>query len=137
MNAHHFSTLLEHPADRQACWGRINTSYFGALHVQCLDTGNFDARMDAYELGPLGMFMIEAPSHRVARPDVRHEIPLDEHYKLVLQLEGHGHISQREREFHLHPGDWSLYDRACPTPSPTPNARACWPSRSRAGSSRA
>jgi AraC-like DNA-binding protein len=114
MNANHFSTLLEHPEDRQACWGRISESYFGALRVQCLDTGTFDARMDAYALGPLGMYMIEAPSHRVARPDTRQEIVLDEHYKLVLQLGGHGHISQRDREFHLHPGDWSLYDPRVP-----------------------
>ena len=114
MDARHFSTLPEHPSERLAFWGRVNQSYFGALDVQCLKDETLDAELDAYKLGPLNMFLIEAPAHRVSRIDTRTELPLDEVFKLVLQLEGLADIRQRERVFRLHPGDWSLYDPQVP-----------------------
>src|SRR4051794_32533577 len=114
MDAQHFSTLAEHPSERLALWGRINQNYFGALGVECLHDGPLDAELDAYRLGPLNMFMIEAPAHRVSRSDTRTELPLDDVFKLVLQIEGLGEIRQRERVFRLHPGDWSLYDPRVP-----------------------
>jgi AraC-like DNA-binding protein len=114
MDAHHFSTLLEHPSERPALWGRINQSYFGALDVECLHDGPLNAELDAYKLGALNMFMIKAPAHRVSRSDMRTELPLDEVFKLVLQLEGLADIHQRDRVFRLHPGDWSLYDPRVP-----------------------
>ena len=114
MDAHHFSTLAEHPSERLALWGRINRDYFGALGVECLRDGPLDAELDAYKLGPLNMFMIDAPAHRVSRRDTRTELPLDDVFKLVLQIEGMGEIRQRERVFRLHPGDWSLYDPRVP-----------------------
>ena len=114
MDARHFSTLLEHPSERLAHWGRINQGYFGALEVQCLHDEPLNAALDAYKVGPLNMFMIDAPAHRVSRIDLRTEIPLDEVFKLVLQLEGVADIRQRDRVFRLHPGDWSLYDPRVP-----------------------
>ena len=114
MDAHHFSTLHEHPSERPALWGRINQGYFGALDVECLHDGTLDAELDAYQLGPLKMFMIEAPAHRVSRSDTRTQLPLDDVFKLVLQLGGLAEIRQRERVFRLHPGDWSLYDPRVP-----------------------
>ena len=114
MDARHFSTLPEPPSERPAHWGRINQGYFGALDVECLHDGPLNAELDAYQLGPLNMFMISAPAHRVSRRDTRTEIPLDGVFKLVLQLEGLADIRQRDRVFRLHPGDWSLYDPQVP-----------------------
>ena len=114
MDARHFSTLVEHPSERLALWGRINQGYFGALDVECLHDGPLDAELDAYKLGSLNMFMIGAPAHRVSRTNIRTDIPLDEVFKLVLQLEGVADIRQRDRVFRLHPGDWSLYDPQVP-----------------------
>ena len=114
MDAHHFSTLLEPASERLALWGRINQGYFGALDVECLHDEPLNAELDAYKVGPLNMFMIDAPAHRVSRSDLRTEIPLDEVFKLVLQLEGRADIRQRDRVFRLHPGDWSLYDPRVP-----------------------
>lgn len=114
MDAHHFSTLLEHPSQRAALWGRINQNYFGALDVACLHDEPLDAALDAYRLGPLNLFVIAAPAHRVSRSSTRTDIPLDGVFKLVLQLEGEAHIRQRDRVFHLRRGDWSLYDPQVP-----------------------
>jgi AraC-like DNA-binding protein len=114
MNARHFSTLDEHPSERPALWSHINQGFFGALDVECLHDGPLNAELDAYSLGPLNMFMIEAPAHRVSRGNMRAAIPLDEVFKLVLQLEGVADIRQRDRVFRLHPGDWSLYDPQVP-----------------------
>ena len=114
MDAHHFSTRLEHPSERVALWGRINQAYFGVLDVTCLHDGPLDAELDAYQLGPLNMFMIEAPAHRVSRSNTRADLPLDSVFKLVLQLEGEADIRQRDRVFRLRRGDWSLYDPQVP-----------------------
>lgn len=114
MDARHFSTLTEHPSGRLALWSQINQGYFGALDVECLQDGPLNAELDAYKLGPLNMFMIEAPAHRIARRDRRTELPMDDVFKLVLQIEGLADIRQRDRVFRLHPGDWSLYDPRVP-----------------------
>lgn len=110
MERFHFSTVTECAADRTECWERINFSYFGNLGAECLDDGPLDAELSAFDVGPLRMFRIDAPAHRVWR-DIRHrDLPIDDYYKLVLQLGGHGLIRHRDRAFDLHPGDWSLYD---------------------------
>lgn len=114
MQRHHFSTLGEHPADRSLCWERINRGYFGDLGVECLDAGPFDAELAAYDVGPLRMFRIDAPAHRVWRDAARRDLPTDGYYKLVLQLAGRAQIVHRDRVFDLHPGDWSLYDPQAP-----------------------
>lgn len=114
MDARRFSTLHEHPRDRPACWGQINQEFFGALDVESLGTGSLDAEMLAYALGPLGVYLIEAPAHRVMRNHTRQELPIDAVYKLVLQIEGTADIEQDHQRFRLGPGDWSLYDPRVP-----------------------
>jgi AraC-like DNA-binding protein len=114
MNHLHFSTLAESAVDRSDCWGRINRIYFGDLGVECLDAGPFDAELSAYDVGPLRLFRIDAPAHRVWRDAVVRELPTDGYYKLVLQLAGRAQIRHRDCVFDLHPGDWSLYDPRAP-----------------------
>lgn len=50
-----------------------------------LDDGPPSAAHDASKPRPFGMFMIEAPAHRVSHGDMRTGLPLDEVFKLVLQ----------------------------------------------------
>lgn len=114
MDHQYFSTHGEHLADRAAAWERINRNYFGDLGVDALDDGPVDAELSAFNVGPLRMLRICAPPHRVHRERICSELPMDALYKLVLQLKGHAEIRQGERSFHLHPGDWSLYDPRVP-----------------------
>jgi len=109
-----FETRGDAAADRAHCWGSINRGFFGELGVQCLDPGPFDATMAVYEVGPLRLFRIGAPAHRVWRDAGWHDLPTDDYYKLVLQLSGRAQIRHRERSFDLRPGDWSLYDPRAP-----------------------
>lgn len=114
MDRFHFSTVTERADDRTQSWERINLEFFGNLGVECLDDGPLDAELSAFDVGPLRMFRIDAPAHRVWR-DARHrDLPVDDYYKLVLQLAGHAQIRHRDRAFDLQPGDWSLYDPHLP-----------------------
>lgn len=114
MQHYHFDTRGERAAERAESWGRVNFGYFGNLGVECLADGPFDAEFAAYEVGPLRLFRIDAPAHRVWRDSVDRELPTDGYYKLVLQLSGRAQIRHRERSFDLRPGDWSLYDPHAP-----------------------
>lgn len=109
-----FSTRSEHPRDRIALWRQINLDYFGNLEVECLSEGALDAEMSMFEVGPLRLFRIEAPAHLIRRTARCGDLPCDEMYKLVLQLQGHSDIVQRDANSHLQPGDWSLYDPRVP-----------------------
>jgi AraC-like DNA-binding protein len=91
MKRFHFDTRHEEAAHRAQAWGVVNHDYFGDLRVQCLDDGPFDAEFAVYEVGPLRMYRIDAPAHRVWRE-----------------------IRQHDRGFELRPGDWSLYDPQAP-----------------------
>ncbi|MEO8806891.1 MAG: helix-turn-helix domain-containing protein [Burkholderiaceae bacterium] len=106
----YFDTLSEPASDRTHYWGHVNRGYFGALQVDCLDDGPLDAQLSAFEVGPLRMFRITAPAHRIRRNMSLGELPSDGSYKLVLQLSGEAEICQHDRAFRLRPGDWSLYD---------------------------
>lgn len=114
MKRFHFDTRHEEAAHRAQAWGVVNHDYFGDLRVQCLDDGPFDAEFAVYEVGPLRMYRIDAPAHRVWRDSAVRELPSDGFYKLVLQLAGRAEIRQHDRGFELRPGDWSLYDPQAP-----------------------
>lgn len=114
MDRFHFSTLTESAADRTQCWERINLMFFGNLGVQCLGVGTLDAELSAYDVGPLRMFRIDAPAHRIWRGSEHRELPSDDYYKLVMQLAGRAQIQQDARAFELRAGDWSLYDPRVP-----------------------
>lgn len=114
MDHFRFSTCRVPASDRIASWSEINRGFFGDLGVDCLDAGPLDAELSVYHVGPLRMFQIDAPAHRIRRDSVHHELPTDDLYKLVLQLGGHSEIRQHDRSFELRPGDWSLYDPRVP-----------------------
>ncbi|MEO8297587.1 MAG: helix-turn-helix domain-containing protein [Burkholderiales bacterium] len=110
----YFDTLSAPESDRTQYWRRVNQDYFGALEVDCLDDGSLDAQFSAFEVGPLRMFRIAAPAHRIRRNASVDELPMDSSYKLVLQLSGEAEIRQHDRGFRLRAGDWSLYDPRVP-----------------------
>ena len=114
MDHFHFDTGSALAAERAHCWTGVNRDFFGPLGVECLDDGPLDAQMSAFEVGPLRMFRIVAPAHRVQRCDAHEQWPIDDKYKLVLQLAGRSEIRQRDRAAKLRAGDWSLYDPRVP-----------------------
>lgn len=69
MNHTLMSTGRVHAAERAETWGLINAQYFGHLRVANLDEGPLDASIDAYEVGQLRMYRIEAPAHQGASID--------------------------------------------------------------------
>ncbi len=109
-----FSTLSEHPSERAACWGRICNNYFGGLDIDLPQEQPLDGQLTAFEVGALNMIRMDATSHRVYRPSTRPSFPTDDHYKLLLQLKGHGEFHQNGHYARLQPGDWNLYDPQIP-----------------------
>lgn len=114
MDHYHFDTRSQQAGERARCWSGINRDFFGPLGVECLDDGPLDAQMSAFDVGPLRMFRITAPAHRIQRSSTSGELPIDGKYKLVLQMRGHAEIRQQDRAARLRPGDWSLYDPRVP-----------------------
>jgi AraC-like DNA-binding protein len=108
------STCLVQASARAETWGLINARYFGRLRVANLDEGPLDASIDAYEVGQLRMYRIEAPAHHVMRDAACGELPSDNFYKLVLQVAGQGVVEQQQRRVILNPGQWILYDPRIP-----------------------
>lgn len=114
MKHERWSTRSCQVAERPAFWGAVSSRFFGRLHVACLDDDPLDASLESYALGPLRMYRIEAPAHRVQRDVSCGALPIDEAYKLVLLVRGTGSISQSGHEGSLRPGDWLLYDPRVP-----------------------
>lgn len=109
-----WSTRSQQVSERAAFWSTVNRRYFGRLHVASLDDDPLDATLEAYEVGALRMFRIEAPAHRVQRDAACGELPMDAAYKLVLQVRGRGTVEQHGRCVALQPGAWVLYDPHSP-----------------------
>jgi AraC-like DNA-binding protein len=105
-----WSTRARQVSERAAFWATVNSRYFGRLRVSSLDDGPLDATLEAYEVGTLRLYRIEAPAHRVQRDDSCGELPQDQSYKLVLQVRGRGIVEQNGHCATLQPGGWVLYD---------------------------
>lgn len=110
----HWSTSRVMACERPDAWGDINERYFGRLRVSSLDDCPLDASLDAYDVGSLRMYRIDAPAHHVARDHGCGDLPSDEFYKLVLQVSGQGVVEQQHCRVHLQPGQWILYDPRAP-----------------------
>ncbi len=107
-------TRLAAPSERGALWAQINGEHFGALEVDAMDDGLDEAELRLFRLDDLRVFQIEVPAHSVRRSAHHRDDRLDDCFKLLLQVRGHGCIRQRARRFELRPGDWSLYDPRVP-----------------------
>lgn len=114
MNHTRWSTRAYQGPDRPAFWGQINQRYFGKLRVASLNEGPLDASLEAYNVGSLRIFRIEAPAHRVCRDATCGELPADEFYKLVLVVRGRALVEQSGMSAALEPGQWIQYDPRLP-----------------------
>lgn len=114
MESRRHSTRDERIADRPEVWRGIVRPYFGDLRVDALSEGPLDAELDVYQVGPLQLYRLSAPPHRVRRNSPRDELPYDAAYKLVLLLQGRTEVSVGSHTVMLRPGDWSLYDPHAP-----------------------
>lgn len=114
MRHERWSTRQQQVCERPALWSSINERYFGRLRVASLDDAPLDATLEVYEVGALHMYRIEAPAHRVSRDAACGALPIDESYKLVLQVRGRGIVEQHQRRVLLEPGGWALYDPRSP-----------------------
>ncbi|PNX14404.1 AraC family transcriptional regulator [Burkholderia sp. 129] len=114
VNGRFFTTAGESPAFRGRAWGRVVTQYFGGLDACCDGDDAFDAQLSQYEIGPMRVFTIAAPAHRIVRPVAALHDHGSDFFKLILQLSGVSEIEQRGKTFRLHSGDWSLYDPRVP-----------------------
>ncbi|MBT9510965.1 MAG: helix-turn-helix domain-containing protein [Acidovorax sp.] len=94
-------------------WQSASDHYFGPLQAQAMGDEPFDARMKAWDAGALRMLTIDAPAHRILRDRAASD-PRHDSFKLLLQLKGVSEIRQRDANFSLQPGDWSLYDPRVP-----------------------
>ncbi len=101
-------------SERGALWAEINRAHFGELEVDAMDAGLDEAELTLFRLDDLRVYRLDVPAHQVRRAARRREDGLDDCFKLLLQLRGHGRIRQRAREFELRPSDWSLYDPRVP-----------------------
>lgn len=114
MHHTHWSTNRVRSSERAEAWSHITTRYFGRLRVSSLHDGPLDASLDAFDVGSLRMYRIDAPAHHVARDSACGDLPTDEFYKLVLQVSGRGIVEQHQRRVVLQPGHWILYDPRAP-----------------------
>ena len=114
MHHTHWSTNRVLACDRPEAWGDITTRYFGRLRVSSLADGPLDASLDAFDVGALRMYRIDAPAHQVERDAACGELPSDDFFKLVLQVSGRGIVEQQQRRVVLQPGHWILYDPRAP-----------------------
>lgn len=103
-------TRYVRPSERAEHWADINRKHFGHLDVEAMDEGLDEAELVCFEVDGLKVYRLDVPAHRVSRAPRHAHDGLDDCYKLLLQLHGHGRIQQGGRCFDLRPDDWSLYD---------------------------
>jgi hypothetical protein len=82
MHHTHWSTNRVHACDRPQAWSNITTRYFGRLRVSSLNDGPLDASLDAFDVGSLRMYRIDAPAHHVERDSACGDLPTDEFKRL-------------------------------------------------------
>lgn len=96
-------------------WHEVICSAFVRLEAESLpSTGDFHAKIDTADLGPLTLSRVEAAEHVVHRsPKLIAAEPRNE-VLLSIQLEGTAVIEQDDRQAVLSPGDFALYDATRP-----------------------
>lgn len=102
-------------ADSFAEWRRLISSTFVPLDAEPVRSGSFSGRLGGRQLNDVGIMRIEANPQTVLRsPALIKAGNGVGHYKLSLQLKGHGLLLQDGREAVLAPGDVAIYDTQRP-----------------------
>lgn len=101
-------------ADSFAEWRRLISSTFVPLEAQQVRPGPFTGRIGGRQLQDVGIMRLEAGAQTVSRsPELIARGGVG-HYKLSLQLSGHGLLLQDGRQAALQPGDVAIYDTQRP-----------------------
>lgn len=101
-------------ADSFFAWKKLVSNTFVPLEAEPLKPGPFKGILSGRQLHDVGIMRLEADAQTVSRsPELISRGGIG-HYKLSLQLSGHGLLLQDGREAVLHPGDVAIYDTQRP-----------------------
>lgn len=101
-------------ADTFSQWRRLISSTFVPLDVEQLHPGPFSGKLGGRQLHEVGIMQLHADAQTVLRSPALIARDGTGHYKLSLQLAGHGLLLQDGREAVLAPGDVAIYDTQRP-----------------------
>lgn len=112
--SHHQDSYHQELATDFARWRRLISDSFVPLEAERIGPGAFRGHLAGRNLQELAIMQVTAGSHAVTRTPELIGSSAAGHYKLNLQVSGHGLLIQDGRETVLSPGDLAIYDTARP-----------------------
>jgi AraC-like DNA-binding protein len=103
-----------HHADSFGDWKALVSSAFVPLTSEPVRAGSFAGSIAGNQFGSVGVMEVEATAHAVRRTEDLLAAGDHPHFKLNLQLSGHGILLQDGRETLLRPGELAIYDTQRP-----------------------
>ncbi|MFF5792264.1 helix-turn-helix domain-containing protein [Paeniglutamicibacter sp. NPDC012692] len=101
-------------ADSFSAWKKLISNTFVPLEAKALHHGAFSGQLSGRKMHDVGIMRLQAGPQSVSRsPELIARGGIG-HYKLSLQLSGHGLLLQDGREAVLQPGDVAIYDTQRP-----------------------
>lgn len=100
--------------DSFEAWKSLVSSAFVPLHSEPVRAGSFAGSIAGSQFGSVGVMQVEATAHAVRRTENLLAAGDAPHFKLNLQLSGHGILLQDGRETLLRPGELAIYDTQRP-----------------------
>ena len=100
--------------DSFEAWKSLVSSAFVPLHSEPVRAGAFAGSIAGSQFGSVGVMQVEATAHAVRRTENQLAAGDAPHFKLNLQLSGHGMLLQDGRETLLRPGELAIYDTQRP-----------------------
>lgn len=95
-------------------WKSLVSGAFVPLHSEPVRPGRFAGSISGNQLGHVGVMEVAATAHAVRRTEELVVAGDEPHFKLNLQLSGHGLLLQDGRETLLRPGELAIYDTQKP-----------------------
>ena len=100
--------------DSFSAWKELVSGAFVPLLSEPVRAGTFSGSISGNQLGSVGVMEVAATAHVVRRTDELVAAGDAPHFKLNLQLSGHGMLLQGGRETILRPGELAIYDTQQP-----------------------
>lgn len=100
--------------DSFGAWKELVSNAFVPLHSEPVKSGRFIGQVSGNTLGHVGIMEVAATAHVVRRTEELVAAGDTAHFKLSLQLSGHGLLLQDGRETLLRPGELAIYDTQRP-----------------------
>lgn len=95
-------------------WKSLVSNAFVPLHSEPVRAGAFAGSISGNQFGSVGVMEVEASAHAVRRTEGLVAAGDQPHFKLNLQISGHGILLQDGRETLLRPGELAIYDTQRP-----------------------